>query len=67
MTAMGISPEVLVGLIGSVTMAVAVSRLIWWATRRNACWAMAAGVAMTVGMLGLLVLLAWLVTYRTPA
>jgi len=64
---MGISPEVLVGLIGSVTMAVAVSRLIWWATRRNAFWAMAAGVAMTVGMLGLLVLLAWLVTYRTPA
>ena len=58
---MSLAPEVAVGVIGSVLMALAVSRLIWWATRRNALWAMAAGVLATLAMLGLAVLIGWVV------
>ena len=57
---MGVAPEVIVGVIGSVIMAIAVSRAIWWATRRNAFWAMGAGVLVTLAMLALVVAIAWL-------
>jgi hypothetical protein len=56
---MSVAPEVAAGAVGSVIIAVAVSRLIWWATRRNALWAMAAGVLATLVMLALAVLIGW--------
>jgi hypothetical protein len=62
---MSVAPEVVVGVIGSVVMAAAVSRAIWWATRRNAFWAMAAGVLVTLAMFALAILIAWLITRGT--
>jgi len=64
-TAMNRTPEVVGGVIGAVVIALAVSRLIWWATRRNALWAMAAGVLATLAMFGLAVLIAWLIARGT--
>lgn len=57
--------RLLVGVIGAVLTAVAVSRVIWWATRRDALWAMGAGVLVTLAMLGLAVLIAWLIVRGT--
>jgi hypothetical protein len=58
---MKLSPEVVVGVVGAAITAIAASRLIWWATRRNALWAMGAGVLATLAMFGVAVLIGWVV------
>ena len=61
----GIDLRVLVGVLGAALTAIAVSRAIWWATRRNAFWAMGVGVLVTLAMFALAVLIAWLITRGT--
>jgi tetrahydromethanopterin S-methyltransferase subunit D len=58
-------PAVLIAGAGAVTTAIAVSWFIWWATRRNAFWAMAAGVLVTLLMFGVALLIGWLIARAT--
>src|SRR5262245_17205034 len=46
-------------------MALALTRLIWWATRRTALWSMAAGIVATLAIFGTAVLIGWLITTLT--
>jgi hypothetical protein len=55
----------LAGLLVVVSAAVVtalVSRFMWWACRRSALWAMAAGAFLAVLALGGAVVIAWLMT-----
>jgi hypothetical protein len=54
-----------VGAVAIVVATVAVSGLMWWATRRNAFWAMAAGVLATLAIFGLAIGIAWLIAHAT--
>ena len=54
---------VLIAVAGAATVAVAVSWVAWWATRRNAFWAMGAGVLVALAMFVAAVLIGWLVAH----
>jgi hypothetical protein len=57
--------SMLAGLLVVVSAAVVtalVSRFMWWACRRSALWAMAAGAFLAVLALGGAVVIAWLMT-----
>ena len=62
---MSVAFEIIAAVIGALVMAIAVGRSIWWATRRNALWAMGAGVLAALAMFGLAILIAWLITRGT--
>jgi hypothetical protein len=52
---------VALGMLGVVALAVLASALMWWATRRNAFWAMAAGAVFALAIFAVAVLIAWLI------
>jgi hypothetical protein len=52
---------VLIAVTGATITAIAVSWFIWWATRRNAFWAMGAGVLVALVIFAAAVLIGWLV------
>ena len=56
---------ILVGVLPAVVAAFAASRFMWWATRRNALWAMAAGVLATLLIFGIAVAIAWTIARAT--
>ena len=56
---------ILAGVIVAGVAALAASRFIWWATRRNAFWAMAAGVLATLAIFGMAIAIAWLIARAT--
>jgi hypothetical protein len=55
----------LLGLVAAVAAAILVSAFMWWATRRNAFWAMAAGVLATLAIFAAALLIAWLIARST--
>ncbi len=49
-------------VIAAVTCAILASRFMWWATKRSAVWAMAAGSLLALLALGGGVVFAWFYT-----
>jgi F0F1-type ATP synthase membrane subunit c/vacuolar-type H+-ATPase subunit K len=56
-----LAARILMGIAGIAVGTFAVSRLIWWATRRNVLWAMAAGVLAALAMVGAAILIGWII------